>query len=74
MSTEQGSSPRLTKAGPVAQYLGITKARCYELARAGILPCVRLGRSVHFDVLAIEQFVEEEGAAWEHGWRKEVAQ
>ena len=71
MNTENRHTPRLTTVEPVAQYLGISKARTYALARAGVLPAVRMGRSVMFDRLAIERFIAENGASWAQGWRKE---
>lgn len=71
MDTENRHAPRLTTVEPVAQYLGISRARAYSMARAGILPSVRIGRSVMFDRLAIERFIAEKGSSWAHGWRKE---
>ncbi len=69
-SADQPTTPRLVRAGPVAKYLGISRARCYLLAREKILPSVRLGRSVYFDTEEILRFIQENGRGWQHGWRK----
>ena len=47
----------LMTANWLAVLLGVTPARCYELARLGILPSVRLGRSVRFATADIEHFL-----------------
>ena len=41
---------RLLTAKEVAQMLSVRPARVHELAREGLLPCVRLGRQVRFDL------------------------
>ena len=41
----------------VAEILGVRKHRVYELAREGLIPCVRLGRQVRFDPQTIAEFV-----------------
>ena len=33
-----------------------SRARAYELARRGVIPCVRIGKLVRFDPLAIDQY------------------
>ena len=41
--------------------LAVTKARVYQLAREGVLPCVRLGRQIRFDERALRAWVEGGG-------------
>lgn len=52
--------------------LNITYARGTALARAGILPVVRLGRQVRVDPDRLRKFVEDGGKALPGGWRKEA--
>lgn len=40
----------LVTAEEVARVLGVSRARVYDLARTGVLPSVRLGRSIRFGV------------------------
>ena len=51
----------LITADDVATWLGVGRLRVYELARAGLLPCVRIGRSVRFDRVAVEQWIRAGG-------------
>ena len=62
---------RLMTAGEVSQWLGIRKQHAYELARDGVLPCVKLGRAIRFDPVELDEFLKNGGAAFAHGWRKE---
>ena len=48
-------------AQEVSDLLRIPLARTYELARDGILPCVRLGRQIHFDEAALRRWLEKGG-------------
>ena len=62
---------RLITAEEVSQWLGIRKQHAYELARDGVLPCVKLGRAIRFDPVELDEFLKNGGAAFAHGWRKE---
>lgn len=64
---------KLVKAAVVARQYDISESRVYELAKLGLLPCVRLGRQVRFRVEDIEAFVAQGGATLPGGWRKEAA-
>lgn len=56
----QGEHKRLTLTVPeVAQMLGIGRNTAYELARAGRLPVVRLGKRFLVPVAALERWLEE---------------
>ena len=65
------TEPRLMTAEELSRWLGIRKQHAYELARAGVLPCVKLGRAIRFDPVELEEFLKNGGAAFAHGWRKE---
>jgi len=64
---ESFSSPGITEslqsAESIAVLLGTSPHRVYQLARAGQLPSVRLGRSVRFSPPAIRAWIEAGGTA-----------
>ena len=62
---------RLVKAADVAPVLDVSEARVYELARLKLIPCVRLGRQLRFDLEVLEAWVAEGGQALPGGWRRE---
>jgi hypothetical protein len=64
---------RLLTADVAADWLGITKARLYELSRLGKVPTVRLGRSFRYSPGALRAFIEHGGEGLSGGWRKERA-
>lgn len=55
---------RLRDAKWACQFLGLnSKQRVYELARRGVIPCVRIVRQVRFDEDALREFVRHGGTA-----------
>lgn len=64
---------KLVDAGRVAEILGVSQARTYELARTGILPdgvVVRLGRQIRFDEQSLVEWIRGGGEALPGGWRR----
>ena len=61
----------LISAETLAPHLGISKARLYLLAKDEIVPSVRLGRSVRFDLGQIREWVEGGGKCYPGGWRRD---
>ena len=57
--------PMLTLLRPeeIAVRLGVSRWTVYDLARRGVLPVVRIGRSVRFDPEALDRFVAGGGAS-----------
>lgn len=55
----------------VAKVLLVGKQRVYALCRLGILPHIRLGRSVRFDASQLESFMNSGGRSFPGGWRKD---
>lgn len=53
----------LQSAASIAVLLGTSPHRVYQLARAGQLPSVRLGRSVRFSLPAVRAWIEAGGTA-----------
>jgi excisionase family DNA binding protein len=54
-----GVGKRLLNAGGAAEYLGLKVDTVYKKARLRELPSVKVGRSLRFDVKALERFVEQ---------------
>lgn len=50
-----------------------SKARIYDAARQGLVPCVRAGRQVLFDLDALERWAAEGGTTLAGGWRRRPA-
>lgn len=63
----------LVTANELAGLLGVSPARIYELAREGVLPVVRLGRTIRFSRRAVEMFIQGGGKSWPNGWRKSAS-
>lgn len=66
---------KLVDAGRIAEILGVSQARVYELARIGVLPdgvVVRLGRQIRFDDDALVEWIRAGGTALPGGWRREA--
>lgn len=61
MSTEPTSDlERLIGVEEVAELLGLTRQRVYTLARQGVLPHVRLGRTVRSRRSSLLRWIERE--------------
>lgn len=52
---------KLVTAKTVAAICDVSEARVYEMARLGLIPCVRLGRQVRFDLDQIQAWIDEGG-------------
>lgn len=63
--------PALINAKTVAERLGVSDKAIYALARARLIPSVRVGRSVRFEPEVIEQFVRAGGRSYEGYERRE---
>jgi excisionase family DNA binding protein len=50
---------RLLNVEEAAVYLGLKVDTVYKMARLRLLPSVKVGRSLRFDVKALERFVEQ---------------
>ena len=65
---------RLLKAPALANILGCSEARAYELMRQEIVPTVRIGRQVRVCEDALREFIENGGRALPGGWRREATE
>jgi excisionase family DNA binding protein len=64
---------RIVGAKPVAELLGVKPPRVYDLAQQNLIPHIKLGRQVRFDLDKVEAWLESGGQALPGGWRQEAA-
>jgi len=50
---------RLLNVREAAQFLGLEVDTVYKKSRLREVPCVKVGRSLRFDVKALEQYIEQ---------------
>jgi excisionase family DNA binding protein len=50
----------LLKVDEVAEMLGLGRSKTYELVATGVLPAVRLGRSVRVPAKGLRQWLDEQ--------------
>ncbi len=54
----QSSTTQLLKAPDVAGYLGCSVAQAYKLMQAGLIPTIRIGRSIRVPQKALVSWIE----------------
>ena len=59
MSLNEAVGKRLLNVREAAQYLGLDVDTVYKKSRLRELPSVKVGRSLRFDIKALERFVEQ---------------
>ena len=59
MRSNETVGKRLLNVREAAQYLGLVVDTVYKKSRLRELPSVKVGRSLRFDIKALERFVEE---------------
>jgi excisionase family DNA binding protein len=62
IETDKSSSFKLLTAKQTSELLQVTLARVYDLAREGLIPCVRLGRQLRFDEVTLREWVSQGGS------------
>lgn len=73
-SANHAHEPRLLTAEVVADYLGVTRGRLYELCREDLVPHIRMGRQLRFSPTELATWIELGGTAYPGGWRKEAVE
>ncbi|MDD3927037.1 MAG: helix-turn-helix domain-containing protein [bacterium] len=63
---------KLLTVANVAELLSIPPQRVYALCEKGIIPYIRVGRSLRFSPEQLERFIADGGKGFECGWRKDV--
>ena len=59
LRSNRGVGKRLLTVKEAAQYLGLSEDTMYRKARLRQLPSVKVGRSLRFDLKALEVYVEQ---------------
>jgi len=54
---------RLVRAAVIAKMLDVCASSVYRSARRGVLPCVKLGRTIRFDLEEVMAALEKVGIA-----------
>ena len=54
---------RLLTAKETAEILHVALPRVYEMARTGLIPCVRMGRQIRFDEITLREWIARGGSA-----------
>jgi excisionase family DNA binding protein len=57
--SNSGVGKRLLNVEEAARYLGLKVDTVYKKARLRELPCVKVGRSLRFDIEALQRFIEQ---------------
>ena len=57
--SNEGTGRRLLNVEEAAQYLKLEVDTVYKKSRLREVPCVKVGRSLRFDVKALEQYIEQ---------------
>jgi excisionase family DNA binding protein len=61
---------RLLTMKDVAQRLGISLQRTYEMGRLGLLPVVRFGRQIRVEEGRLASWIESGGRGLSGGWKR----
>lgn len=56
-SNTAGMEPLLLRPPEVARLLGVSRSRAYELIASGVLPSVRIGRSIRVPLAALRAWI-----------------
>ena len=52
-------TPRLVKPSQAAAYLAISDRTLWQLSRDGVIPAVKLRRSVRYDIADLNAFIQK---------------
>jgi excisionase family DNA binding protein len=58
--TDIGAGPLLWTSRQAAQALAISERKLWDLTNRGLIPCVRIGRSVRYHVDDIHRWIESQ--------------
>ena len=65
-----GDDIRLLTVDETARVLRVSRQRVYELARSRLLPAVRIGRQLRFELAKLHQWIEKGGQPLPGGWKR----
>lgn len=63
--------PRLLQMKDVAEQLGVSVQRAYELARTGLIPVVHIGRQIRVEEGRLRAWIRDGGRALPGGWKRD---
>lgn len=63
--------PRLLPMKDVAEALGVSVQRAYELARTGLIPVVHIGRQIRVEEGRLRAWIRDGGRALPGGWKRD---
>lgn len=66
-TTARPLSSRMLRVAAVAGMLDLPEKRVYELVRAGVLPHVRVGRSIRFNADTLTAWIQAGGSGYAEG-------
>jgi excisionase family DNA binding protein len=73
LRTNQSAAPariQMLTMHEVADRLGVSLQRAYEMGRAGLLPIVRMGRQIRVEETRLMSWIESGGRALPGGWKR----
>jgi excisionase family DNA binding protein len=73
MRTNQSAAPsriQMLTMQEVAERLGVSLQRAYEMGRTGLLPIVRMGRQIRVEEGRLTSWIESGGRALPGGWKR----
>ena len=59
MTAENTQTTRLLTSKETAAYLAICERKLWDMAKSGIIPAVRLGRAVRYDINDLNSFISK---------------
>jgi excisionase family DNA binding protein len=71
--TNQTSAPAtidMLTVQEVAERLGVSLQRAYEMGRCGLLPIVRMGRQIRVEEARLMSWIESGGRGLPGGWKR----
>lgn len=71
--TNQSAAPpriQMLTMQEVANRLGVSLQRAYEMGRCGLLPIVRMGRQIRVEEARLMSWIESGGRALPGGWKR----
>jgi excisionase family DNA binding protein len=71
--TNQSAAPsriQMLTMHEVADRLGVSLQRAYEMGRTGLLPIVRMGRQIRVEEGRLTSWIESGGRALPGGWKR----
>lgn len=66
-------SPLMLTPHEAAEILRVSPQHVYSLAAQGLIPCVRVGRAVRIERVALTEFIRTGGRTYAGGWKRQAS-